>query len=491
MYDVSACSNGPNYWGDGFPGHLVNPTYYYQHPREPSEYIFGRTEPIPNTNGYDGSHYGSHDYLGDSALRSLIDPIKNPLGFSDWTWLINSEISNNLWPIWNPGYGNDALTHNKIRSYFTFMFATQMPDMRIRSDMSEERKSHYPQQIYIPREGIIIEDFHPQTHNINKWVGQIQQHTYHFHPTDMGNGIFGFTPYKTLSATKAKQLGEAAISCIGNKIEDEQGNLQSAMQPEGASGWLGAMTHYIADMVVPAHLLERKFYEHVYSNKYHDWFENQLASLTKWDKSQGSHGGPETTYFSWDIGLIGKIGMIGPIRPNTAVTLMAVQAINIAYRTNGNHQHIEYTGDNEEVARTSGLYLENEERQWDWKMDLDTNGRIGSPHRFFYEKVEKLLCWATYYIACAMQYCYNEGKKNTNDTPGLNPDYWARLPDDDIPREPPDPDPDESLDELEGNSGDSTTDRISRLFRNFGVLVSSVLIGIANMLRKAFYLIGR
>jgi hypothetical protein len=485
---ASACANGPNYWGDGFPGHLVNKVHYYQHPKEPSEYIFGRAEPIPNTNGYDGSHYGTHDWIADSALRSLRDPLKNPLGFSDWAWLLNSDNARNRWPFWRP-YISSTNHHEVVRSYMTFVFASQMPDMRVRSDMNDERRSHYPQQIHIPNEGVIIEDFHPQTKNKNKWVGQIQQHNYHFNVLNKGNGIFDFTPYKTLSAVKAKQLGEAAVNCIGNKIEDEEGNFESAMQPEGASGWLGAMTHYIADLAVPAHLLEAQFYTHVYDNDYHDWFENQLASLTMWDKL--SHGGPEKVFFNWDISIIGKTGMIIPIPPDIAVASMAKQTIKVAFRTDGNHQHIEFNGDNDEQARKSGLYLDKKEKHWDWKLDIETNGITESQHKYFYSKVEKLLCWATYYTACAMQYCINEGKKKTEDTPGLNPDYWVRTPDDDIPREHPDPDAEDSKDDLEGGSTDSSHDRISRIFRNLGISISWFLLGIADMLRKTFFLIGR
>jgi len=477
--DGSGCNNGPNYWGDSYPGHLVS-EYYYQHPNEPSEYIFGRAEPLPNSNGYDGSHYGTHDWIADAVLRSIRDLIKNPLGFSDWAWLINSETARNRWPAWKP-YISPTNHHEIVRSYMTFLFATQMPDMR--------RDSGYPQRINIPTESVIIEDFHPQTKNINKWVGQIQQHTFHFMVVDTVEGIKGFAPYKTLSAIKAKQLGEAAIKCIGNKVKDEQGVYQSAMQPEGAAGWLGAMTHYIVDLVSPGHLLEHKEYKEVYSSQYHSWFEDQLASLTKWNKGDGAHGGPEIQYFSWDIAKIGMTGLIIPIRPDLAVTSMAWNAIEIAYRKDGNHQHIELSGNNDEEAKNSGLYLSNSDNHWDWKEDLDENGRAGSPHKYFYDKVEKLLCLSTFFTACAMQYCFNEGKKDSEQ--GLNPDYWIREPNDDVPSQDPDPNPGDSLNELEGESRDSFTDRMSRLFRDLGISASLILIAIAQMLRKSFYLIGR
>ncbi|MFX1298337.1 MAG: hypothetical protein ACFFD2_26215, partial [Promethearchaeota archaeon] len=210
-----------------------------------------------------------------------------------------------------------------------------------------------------------------------------------------------------------------------------------------------------------------------------------------WDKSYKANGGPETNYFSWDIANIGMTGLITPIRPDYALNSMAWTAIEIAFRNDGNYLHTEFNGNNDEAAKKSGLYLDNKENNWDWKDDLDTNGRSGSPHKYFYDKVEKLLCWATYFIACAMQYCFNEGKNECKDNQGLNPDYWVTRDPDDIPRQPPDPDPQRKLDDFFDSEGGSFTDKISRLFRNLGILIAPILVAIAQMLRKAFYLIGR
>ena len=262
------------------------------------------------------------------------------------------------------------------------------------------------------------------------------------------------------------------------------------MQPEGAAGWLGAMTHYLADLVVPAHLLEPSHNSHVYYNDYHNWFENQLASVTKWDKA--NEGGPEALYFSYDIGKVGKTGLIVPIPPELAVTSMAIQAINIAYRTDGNHQHIEYNGNNELEAKNSGLFLSSAEKKWDWKIDLDDNGRSQSVHKYFYEKVEKLLCYSIYYTACAMQYCMNKGKEELDESQGLNPDYYVTNGPDDVPRTPPDPDPQRPLDDFFNlDSTGASRDKFKRLFKSLGLVIGPLITGIATMLGRMFHLVGR
>ncbi|MFW9968850.1 MAG: hypothetical protein ACFFDF_01535 [Candidatus Odinarchaeota archaeon] len=489
--DGSACLNGPNYWGDGWPNYPGDATATgYRHPENPSKYIVAN-QTIPNSQTYDGSHYGTHDWIADAALRSLRDPIKNPFGFDDWTWLINHEIATNKWPVWNLNYGNDAQHHVKVRGYFTFLFATQMPDMDLKKAKLGDEE-YYPQKIAIPQEGVVIKDFGLR----NKWVGKTEYHSYHFLPTPLEDGNSVFVPIKTSPASKAQMLGEEAIKCIGKKVKDEQGYFKSAMQPEGATGWLGAMTHYFADLIVPAHLLSSGSYSpDIYYSGYHNWFENHLGSLTKWDKAfQVGNGGPEATYFSWDIGIIGMIGkatgFIIPIRPDIAIHSLARHTIEIAYSIDGNHQHIEWNGNNDDIAKNSGLYLNTKQNNWNWKLDLDTNGRINSLHRYFYDKVEKLLCWAIYYTACAMQYCFNEGKKKSEDTPGLNPDYWVTRDPSDVPRQIPVEGPQRRIDDFFGDLG-SSNDRFSRFFRNLGVLAAPLLIAIASMLRKTFFMIGR
>lgn len=479
--DVIGVSNGPNYWGMGYPGNLSQSRY--RHPKKPSDFVF-TSEVILDSRGYEGSHYGTHDWIADAALRTLQNPIKNPQYFGDWTWLINLDIAMNKQPFWREDYGATSGPHNTIRSYYTFLFATQMPDMK---------KTKYPdiQQIDIPYEDVIIKDFEFKG---GMWVGQENKHRYHFQLIESTLGSYEFLPMHTAPAKVALWLGEAATKCISNEEVDDNGEWTSAMQPEGAAGWLGSMTHYFADLVVPAHLVENVKYPNIYlKDSFHTWFENQLANLTKWDKSVGSNGGPEQDFFSWDTHEITLLP-ITPIRPDNAIALMADVAIKIAFRSDGNHQHIPINGNNQAIAENSGLFINHATYDtdvfWDWNGDIKNFGLSNSDHQFYYSKIEKLLCWSVYYSACAMQYCYNEGK-NDNDNNVPNSDFFVdnpvRIPpsDDTIPTpNPPSnrPDPQTTLDEYPR----PPVDRKARNFRNLGELLSSLaLAGIPTILRES------
>lgn len=413
----------------------------------------------------------------------------NPFNFKDWGWMINPSIATNKNPIFSQNYGDNNDKHKTVNSYITFLFATQMPDMRIKKERPEETWQYYPQRIVIPSEGVIIEDL---TIKNGKWVGQIQQHSYNFNPIKRSDGFYDFIAYYKMPATKALQLGKQAIACISNKKKDEGGNLISAMQPEGSAGWLGAMTHYIADLAIPAHTL---IDNEVYNSKYHKWFENQLASCTKWNKNSLLNFGPELGYFSYDISLIDKLGQITPISPDFAVAQMAEITIKIAYREDGMHQHITFNGDNLEEAYNSGLFLDgskiDEMSEWNWKTDIDANGRDNSIHRFFYEKVEELLCWATYYTACAMQYCYNEGKEK-NDDNDPNSNYYVINPERVTPPSTrPTPEPQKRVDDyIDMRPEVDEEDRVIRDFKNFSKLLASLsLIGIREVAEGAVELI--
>ena len=453
----------------------------YSHPKKPSDYIFGRSV-IPGAQGYDGSHYGTHDWIADAALRTLRDVIKNPLFFSEWTWLINSDIARNKWPTWKAEYHTSSNRHNVIRGYFTFLFATQMPDMK---------KNDYPdiQEIYIQNENAWVKDLERWG---GKWVGQNGKDHFHFKEENVGNNSYVFALEDAPCLDKITLVGGEAINCIGNTKIDEDGNRVSAMQPEAAAGWLGAMTHYIADLLVPAHVLKSSTHEHIYlKTMYHIWFENQLGSLTKWDKSYGSNGGPESCFFSWNT-YKAILGPIIPIPPSLAATFMALTTINTAFRTDGHHQHIPLIGNNFVEAENSGLYLNNTPYStnvyWDWKEDIESNGRENSVHRLFYDKVEKLLAWSVYYTACAMQYCYNEGReKNNNESPNSN--YFVENPiRTDTKTIPTKKDKiQSSINDLSNLTPDTEErDRFIRNCKNFcKILASIAFYGIQDNLRKA------
>ena len=464
--DALGCGNGPNYWGMGYPGNIQSESRY-EHPKLPSDYVFGGTSDI-NSNGYDGSHYGTHDWLADASLRSLIDALKNPLFYLDWRWLITPDLARHKWPAWKADYGGTSGKHEVVRSYISYLYATQMPDTKITPVLT------------IHQEGASIQDY-----GYGKmWIGQKTKHIFQFELVER-DGVYGFSPFFTPIISKINLVSEEAIKCIGKTQKDNNNKVVSTMQPEGAAVWLGGMTHYIADMLVPAHLIKSKNNEHIYSpSHYHNWFENNLASITKWDKAYKASGGPNQGNFSWDYRKV-TIAPIIPIKPDIATTLMAVTTINFAYRTDGQHQHIPLSNNNHDEAENSGLYINNTEYNtdiyWDWKKDLGDNGRSDSVHRYFYDKVEYLLCWATYYTACAMQYCYNEGQEKSNNEV-LNADYYVRNPVLPTPTAVrPEPDPPTTP------NNNMPTDRVSRNFKNISELLRSIsLAGISYMLRTIF-----
>ena len=183
------------------------------------------------------------------------------------------------------------------------------------------------------------------------------------------------------------------------------------------------------------------------------------------------------------------VGPIIPIKPDLATTLMAVTTINVAYRTDGNHQHIPLSNNNHDEAENSGLYINETTHDrnifWDWKEDLTINGRENSVHRYFYDKVEYLLCWATYYTACAMQYCYNGGKEKSEDDI-LNVDYYVRNPVEPTPpKERIEKDPPSMIDQFNNSI---PRERVSRNLRNIAEFVrSTALAGVAYVMRIIFY----
>jgi len=333
----------------------------------------------------------------------------------------------------------------------------------------------------IHQEGVTIKDF---GHG-KMWIGQKSKHVFQFEI--IGDGIYGFSPIFTPILDKINIVSEQAIICIGKTQKDEEDKQESTLQPEGAAIWLGAMTHYIADMSVPAHLLKESDSSHVYSaSYYHNWFENNLASITKWDKAYKASGGPNQGNFSWDYRKV-TLAPIIPIKPDLATTFMAVTTINVAYRTDGQHQHIPLSNNNHDEAENSGLYINETEHNkniyWDWKEDLGNNGRTNSVHRYFYDKVEYLLCWATYYTACAMQYCYNKGQEKSNNEV-LNADYYVRNP---VLPTPTAERPEDSQTISDEFSNIIPRDKVSRNFKNIAESLRSIaLAGISFVLKEAF-----
>ena len=470
--DVLGVGNGPNYWGMGYPG-TINSRTRYQYPKLPSDFVFGGPSDEASM-GYDDSHYGTHDWIADASLRSLTDPLNNPLFYLDWGWLIRPEIMLNKWPSWKADYGGISGEHDAVRSYISYLYATQMPDTKITPVLT------------IHQEGVTIKDF-----GYGKmWIGQKTKHVFHFEFEEK-NGVYGFSPFYTPILSKVNLVSEEAIKCIGKTQKDDKNKVVSTMQPEGAAIWLGAMTHYIADMISPAHLLKESSSGHIYSaSYYHNWFENNLASVTKWDKENQALGGPEKAIFSWDYKKA-TLAPIIPLKPKLVTTLMAVTTMNVAYRTDGQHQHIPLINNNLDDAENSGLFINEATHDkniyWDWKQDLSDYGRSDSIHKYFYDKVEYLLCWATYFTACAMQYCYNEGKEKSNNEV-LDTDYYVRTPV--LPTPPAERPIQDSQTTIDEFNNIIPKDRVSRNLKNIGELLRSIsLAGISYALKTLFEIV--
>lgn len=470
VIDAIASRNGPNYWGDAYPGQGQTPNYF-QNPQRREDYVY-LGDPVPSDQWYDGSHYGTHDWIADAALRSLKSVVENPLGWRDWDWLLENFLVIKDDHLWNPTYGNNG-KHSTVRSYTTFLFATQMPDMK---------PAEYPevQKITIPDEGTVIENiqnFNNQM-RLGLWVGQVHQHRFIFQEFKNENGYFEFKQHITLAATKVEVLSKQAIKCISNKIKDENGKEVSAMQPEASAGWLGAMSHYFGDLLNPAHVHDQIDYLYV-KDRYHKWFENHLAALTMWNR------GPDTSFFKYDFSLIGNQKII-PIPPRIATTEIAKKTIKFSFRIDGNHQY-------QFGNAFSGMYINDSVRFWNWKDDISFVGRDRSQHKAFYSKVERLLCWAVYYTACAMQYCYNEGKKENNEK-DPNHNFFAENPLREIPpAERPVPNPDNERDSSGSqNPVNDNFNRFARNFRNIGEnLTTWGLLGIVRVLDETLKIFFR
>ena len=132
------------------------------------------------------SHYGTHDWIADAALRLLQS--ESLVGSADWRWLINDVLNNN--PKWISSYSN-GITHNTIRSYMSFLFATQMPDMDPRK-VSKPRPHKHPQHIDLRKvEGEVIRN---NKDGSGVWVGKSYHQSYHLIAVPIGGWFYRFDP---------------------------------------------------------------------------------------------------------------------------------------------------------------------------------------------------------------------------------------------------------------------------------------------------------
>lgn len=409
---------------------------------------------------YKESHYGTHDWIADAALRLLYE--ENP---SDWGWLIHEPSDVN--PQWNSAYGT-AGKHNAIRSYISFLFATQMPDMS-----SDKKNEPIPKKHPVmisgdinTYEGEIIARNKGDPNTGDSWIGtksRFKQQQYRwipFHITLEGEKFYLFTTgsgdnYKYLAPSMAKKMGLNAIRCLANSEQISQ----NWAKPEAAACYLGIMTHYLADLSCPAHVLKptvntktgvsKGYYyleyrdtEHKvecdhFINGFHDSIEYQTEKHTTWDEDKGGPLGYNGKYcdyfFIVDMKRIGK-----GVKPIPSDKSPALCAIELAQKTIvKSYGHIDGSGygngfDKKGLFVNEDVYekLDKNYVKFDSENRDETESIIpnGLSYKEYFDKVEFILNWGIYYTACAMKWVLEEAKKKNNAEDNLNFNRWVNNP---------------------------------------------------------------
>lgn len=400
---------------------------------------------------YKKTHYGTHDWIADAALRILYEFDKR----EDWEWLMHNLNDKN--PIWAE-YGTQN-THNAVRSYISFLFATQMPDMK-KSKAGEDtpfpRKN--PLEIDLWKyEGEIISD---NRNDLDLWVGQEHKQQYRWIPVHaeiQGNKYYIFITQKDSNhyydaPTYALKMGKNAVRCLTHKETNQETKIkESWAKPETAACYLAIMSHYIADVSCPAHLLRPQDYyyleqiddehkisveHHVPPNAFHTSIEKQTGLHTIWDKYNGIPKGYYQSGEFFEIGLYEKISKsvnnIEAISPDRAVFLMAQKAIEISYghingKGYGNGYNKKGLYINTDIKNELGSYVVYDSNKRNENSPIVTDGLT---FKEYFDMVEELLNWAVYYTACAMKWTLKEAnKQNQGD---FNPNNWAVIPFEDL-----------------------------------------------------------
>jgi len=370
------------------------------------------------------SHYSTHDWIADAALRLLQS--ESPSGSADWSWLLYDVLNTD--PKWISSYGN-GITHNTIRSYMSFLFATQMPDMDPKKE-TKLRPHKHPQYIDLRKyEGEVVGNYKEGS---GVWVGKWYHQTFHWKAISDDSGHYIFIPKIADGSSSQKapwyawKASEIAIRCLTHKEQNKNGDYESWAKPEAAAAWLGVMTHFIADLACSPHLIQLKEGYYPENPDYHSWFEDQISKFTNWDDSlagpKGFHS--RTNFFNIDMSIIGEdVNSIMPIPPHTAAILTATYSIVKSYG------HLDERG---LFVKNGDTIQENIMDTWDWGepgKERNSNTPImagGLTYKEYYDRVEYLLNTAVYYTAAAMKWTINEVKKENKGRP--NTDQWAKLP---------------------------------------------------------------
>lgn len=370
------------------------------------------------------SHYGTHDWIADGALRLLLS--ESGTGSADWRWLLYDVLNND--PKWISSYGN-GITHNTIRSYISFLFATQMPDMNPKS-VNHLRPHKHPQNIDLRKlEGEVIGN---HKYGTGVWVGKWYHQTFHWVAIRDDSGHYTFVPKIADGSSSQKapwyawKASKAVISCLTHKEQNDKGVKENWAKPEAAACWLGVMAHFIADLACSPHLIQLKEGYYPKSPDYHEWFESQISKFTTWDEilagPKGFHS--RSNFFNIDMRIVGEdSNNIMPIPPHLAAIATATYSIMKSYG------HLDEGG---LFVKKGDATQENIMTTWEWGepgKERNSNTPIiagGLTYKQYYDKVEYLLNTAVYYTAAAMKWSINEAKDKNNGRP--NADQWAKLP---------------------------------------------------------------
>ena len=363
------------------------------------------------------SHYSTHDWIADAALRYLI------MESTNWNWLLDDVLEKN--PKWEDKY-SDGIRHYPVRSYFSFLFSSQMPDMDPKK-VNNARPHKHPQIINLwGQEGEIVGN----GDETGVWVGKWYHQTLHYDAIPIGGGQYMFTPKLASGAASQKApwyawiTSKKAIDCLTHGEETVSGEYEIWSKPEAGACWLGVMSHFIADLASPAHLIGKSDNYYSASPNFHGWFEDQVSRFTLWDESLGGPKGfrSGTDFFNIDMSMISQ--NIDPIAPYLAAILTSEFAISTSYKhIDDGGLFIEKDNPIQEnlISRGSSTY-------WEWNApgkERNSNAEIipGSlTYKQYYDKVEYLLNLAIYFTAAAMKWTMKKVKETA--TPVY--DQWAK-----------------------------------------------------------------
>lgn len=389
-------------------------------PDKPEVYKFKERQ----TGVFKLSHYGTHDWIADAALRLLLS--ESGTGSADWRWLLYDVLNKD--PKWISSYGN-GITHNTIRSYMSFLFASQMPDM----DPNKEnnlRPHKHPQYIDLRKlEGEVVGNYKDGS---GVWVGKWYHQTFHWKVISDGLGHNSFIPKIADGSSSQKapwyawKTSKIAIRCLTHKEQNKDGVYENWAKPETAACWLGVMAHFIADLACSPHLIQLNEGYYPESPDYHNWFETQISKFTTWDENlagpKGFHS--RSNFFNIDMSIVGEDGnSILPIPPHIAAISTATFSIVKSYG---------HLGEGGLFVKRGDTTQENIMNTWEWGepgKERNSNTQImagGLTYKQYYDKVEYLLNTAVYYTAAAMKWTINEAKDKNNGSPNTN--QWAKIP---------------------------------------------------------------